>query len=209
VSLAARRILDDLRRARVLVIHPKDEDGAALIDHLRRLGSDVSAVWPPPRDLPPEIDTIFMQLDDAAVDHLLPIIEEAAPALIAIITYESPTSLKAIVDFNAHGVISKPLRPLGILTQFALARYRHGYEGRLAAKIRKLEDTMKGRRAVEKATKLVAGLNKIDDEAAYRLLRDRATAKRLTLSSVAETIIAAHDAMSGLGLQISLTERDG
>jgi two-component system, response regulator PdtaR len=209
VSLAARRILDDLRRARVLVIHPKDEDGAALIDHLRRLGSDVTAVWPPPRDLPPEIDTIFMQLDDAAVDHLLPIIEEAAPALIAIITYESPTSLKAIVDFNAHGVISKPLRPLGILTQFALARYRHGYEGRLAAKIRKLEDTMKGRRAVEKATKLLAGLNKIDDEAAYRLLRDRATAKRLTLSSVAETIIAAHDAMSGLGLQISLTERDG
>jgi AmiR/NasT family two-component response regulator len=209
VSLAARRILDDLRRARVLVIHPKDEDGAALIDHLRRLGSDVTAVWPPPRDLPPEIDTIFMQLDDAAVDHLLPIIEEAAPALIAIITYESPTSLKAIVDFNAHGVISKPLRPLGILTQFALARYRHGYEGRLAAKIRKLEDTMKGRRAVEKATKLLAGLNKIDDEAAYRLLRDRATAKRLTLSSVAESIIAAHDAMSGLGLQISLTERDG
>jgi len=209
VSLAARRILDDLRRARVLVIHPKDEDGAALIDHLRRLGSDVTAVWPPPRDLPPEIDTVFMQLDDAAVDHLLPIIEEAAPALIAIITYESPTSLKAIVDFNAHGVISKPLRPLGILTQFALARYRHGYEGRLAAKIRKLEDTMKGRRAVEKATKLLAGLNKIDDEAAYRLLRDRATAKRLTLSSVAESIIAAHDAMSGLGLQISLTERDG
>jgi two-component system, response regulator PdtaR len=209
VSLAAHRILDDLRRARVLVIHPKDEDGATLIDHLRRLGSDVTAVWPPPRDLPPEIDTIFMQLDDAAVDHLLPTIEEAAPALIAIITYESPTSLKAIVDFNAHGVISKPLRPLGILTQFALARYRHGYEGRLAAKIRKLEDTMKGRRAVEKATKLLAGLNKIDDEAAYRLLRDRATAKRLTLSSVAESIIAAHDAMSGLGLQISLTERDG
>ena len=208
MSLAARRILDDLRRARVLVIHPKDEDGAALIDHLRRLGSDVNLVWPPPRELPPEIDTIFLQLDDAAVGHMLPMIEEAAPALIAIITYESPTSLKAIVDFNAHGVISKPLRPLGILTQFALARYRHGYEGRLAAKIRKLEDTMKGRRVVEKATRLLAGLNRIDDEAAYKLLRDRATAKRLTLASVAESIIAAHDAMSGLGLHISVTERD-
>jgi AmiR/NasT family two-component response regulator len=208
VSLAARRLLDDLRRARVLVIHPKDEDGAALIDHLRRLGCDVTAIWPPPRDLPLEIDTIFMQLDDAAVSHLLPMIEEAAPALIAIVTYESPTSLKAIVDFNAHGVISKPLRPLGVLTQFVLARYRHGYEGRLSSKIRKLEDTMKGRRAVEKATKLLAGLNKIDDEAAYRLLRDRATAKRMTMTSVAESIIAAHEAMSGLGLRISLTEGD-
>lgn len=208
MSLAARRILDDLRRARVLVLHPKDEDGKALIDHLRRLGSDVNLVWPPPRELPPEIDTIFLQLDDAAIGHMLPLIEEAAPALVAIITYESPTSLKAIVDFNAHAVISKPLRPLGILTQFALARYRHGYEGRLAAKIRKLEDTMKGRRAVEKATKLLAGLNRIDDEAAYKLLRDRATAKRLTLYSVAESLIAAHEAMSGLGLHISVTERD-
>ena len=209
MSLAARRILDDLRRARVLVVHPKDEDGAALIDHLRRLGCDVTAVWPPPRELPPGIDTIFMQLDDAAVGHLLPKIEEAAPALIAIVTYESPTSLKAIVDFNAHGVISKPLRPLGILTQFALARYRHGYEGRLSAKIRKLEDTMKGRRAVEKATKLLAVLNKIDEEAAYRLLRNRATAKRVTLASVAESVMAAHEAMSGLGLNISFTDRDG
>ncbi len=208
MSLAARRILDDLRRARVLVLHPKDEDGKALIDHLRRLGCDVNLVWPPPRELPPEIDTIFLQLDDAAVGHMLPLIEEAGPALVAIITYESPTSLKAIVDFNAHGVISKPLRPLGILTQFALARYRHGYEGRLAAKIRKLEDTMKGRRAIEKATKLLAGLNKIDDEAAYKLLRDRATAKRLTLYSVAESFIAAHEAMSGLGLHISVTGRD-
>ena len=104
------------------MIHPKDEDGTALIDHLRRLGSDVTVVWPPPRELPPEIDTIFLQLDDASVGHLLPMIEQAAPALIAIVTYESPTSLKAIVDFNAHGVISKPLRPLGILTQFALAQ---------------------------------------------------------------------------------------
>ena len=207
MSAGARRILDDLRRARVLVIHPRDEDGTALIDHLRRLGCDVAAVWPPPAALPPGIDTLFVQLDDAAVGHLLPSIESVAPALIAIVTYESPTSLQAIVDFNAHGVISKPLRPLGVLTQFALARYRHGYENRLTSKIRKLEDTMKGRRVVERAVKLLTGLNHIDDEAAYRLLRDSATAKRLTMATVAESIIAAHEAMSGLGLHISLAER--
>jgi AmiR/NasT family two-component response regulator len=206
VSAGARRILDDLRRARVLVIHPRDEDGRALTDHLRRLGCDVAFAWPPPSTLPPEIDTLFVHIDDGAVAHLLPSIEETAPALIAIVTYESPTSLKAIVDFNAHGVISKPLRPLGVLTQFALARHRHGYEGRLASKIRKLEDTMKGRRTVEKATRLLSGLNKIDEDAAYRLLRDRATAKRLTITSVADSIIAAHEAMSGLGLHISLAE---
>ena len=206
MSAGARKILDDLRRARVLVIHPRDEDGTMLIDHLRRLGCDIKAVWPPPPVLPAEIDTLFVQLDDAAIEHLLPSIEEVAPALIGIVTYESPTSLKAIVDFNAHGVISKPLRPNGVLTQFALARYRHGYEGRLASKIRKLEDTMKGRRVIEKATKLLASLNGIDEDQAYRLLRERATAKRLTMTSVADSIITAHETMRGLGLHISLAE---
>lgn len=43
MSAGTRRILDDLRRARVLVIHPRDEDGSALLDHLRRLGCSVEA----------------------------------------------------------------------------------------------------------------------------------------------------------------------
>ena len=51
------------------------------------------------------------------------------------------------------------------------------------------------------------GLNGIDEEAAYRLLRDRATASALPMASVAESIVAAHEAMSGLGLHISLAER--
>ena len=32
MSAPARKILDDLRRARALVIHPRDEEGAGLID---------------------------------------------------------------------------------------------------------------------------------------------------------------------------------
>ena len=31
MSASARKILDDLRRARALVIHPRDEEGAALL----------------------------------------------------------------------------------------------------------------------------------------------------------------------------------
>ncbi len=70
---------------------------------------------------------------------------------------ENPTALKSIVDVNANGVIAEPLRLAGVPTQFALARCGHGYEGRLDAKIRKLEDTMKGRRVVEKATRVLMG----------------------------------------------------
>jgi AmiR/NasT family two-component response regulator len=135
--------------------------------------------------------------------------EDRNPAVIAIITYESPTSLKAITDLNAHAVISKPLRPLGVLTQFALGRYRHGYESRLAAKVTKLEETLKGRRLVDRGVKLLAELNRIDEDSAYRILRDQATARRCTMASVAETIISADEAMRSFGLSIAPTKNSG
>jgi two-component system, response regulator PdtaR len=197
------RIMQDLQRARVLVVHPRDEDGDALVAHLKRLGCEVRAIWPLPAVLPPDVDTVFLQVDDIQIEHALAIIDTQQPAIIAIATYESPTALQAIIDLNAHGVISKPLRPLGILTQFALARYRQSYERRLSGKVQKLEETLKGRRLVDKAVLALRSMNGLEEEAAYKLLRDQATAKRVTMASIAESIIAAQETMKGLGFSIA------
>ncbi|SNS01889.1 ANTAR domain-containing response regulator [Antarctobacter heliothermus] len=197
----ARRILDELRRARVLVIHPGDEDCDLLRGHLKRLGCQVQTVWPPPAALPETVDTVFLSVDDAHEADMIQMLEGADVAVIAVVTYESPTTLQSIFDLNAHGVMSKPLRPLGILTQFTLARYRHQFEGRLNAKIRKLEETLKGRRVVDKAIRLLIDEQGMKEENAYRLLRDQATSERVPLSSIAEEIVAAHETMARLGLK--------
>ncbi|RKE78164.1 ANTAR domain-containing protein [Rhizobium sp. AG855] len=196
------RIIQDLRRARVLVVHPRDEDGDVLVSHLRRLGCEVRAIWPLPASLPPDIDTLFLHIEDTSVEHAVQISEAQQPAIIAILTYESPTALQAIIDLDAHGVISKPLRPLGILTQFALARYRHSYEKRLVGKVQKLEETLKGRRLVEKAVAALRAMNGLDEDTAYKLLRDQATAKRVPMAQVAESIVAAHETMRSFGLSL-------
>ncbi|GLK65153.1 ANTAR domain-containing protein [Paracoccus kondratievae] len=200
---AARRLLDDLRQARVLVLHPHDEDRAVLTEHLKRLGCAVTALWPLPAALPPETDTIFVQVDDLPGEALPALLQDRTPAIIAIMTYETPTALQAITDLNAHGVISKPLRPFGILAQFVLARYRRGYEGRLTGKIQKLEETMKSRRLVDRAVKLMAELRGIPDDEAYRLLRDQATARRTSLTSIAEGLLAAEATLRSIGLTIA------
>ena len=69
--------------------------------------------------------------------------------------------------------------------------YRVSYESRLANKVRKLEDTLKGRRTIEKAVKILTEMNGVDEEAAYKLIRDQATSKRVAIVSVAESIISA------------------
>lgn len=196
-------ILDDLRQAKILVIHPRDDDGAALVDHLKRLGCEVKAVWPAPAAIPADTDAVFVQVGETTVEDLATLLETASTAVIAIVTYESPTSLKAVIDLNAHGVLTKPLRQLGVLTQFALARYRFSYETRLANKVKKLEETMKGRRTIEKAVKVLTAMNGLDEEAAYKQIRDQATAKRVAVVSVAEGIIAANEAMRAFGLKIT------
>lgn len=199
-------ILDDLRQAKVLVIHPRDDDGAALVDHLKRLGCEVRAVWPAPAAIPADIDAVFVQVGETTVEDLASLLENVGAAVIAIVTYESPTSLKAVIDLNAHGVLTKPLRQLGVLTQFALARYRYSYEARLANKVKKLEETMKGRRTIEKAVKILTAMNGLEEEAAYKQIRDQATAKRVAVVSVAESIIAANEAMRAFGLKIAKSD---
>ena len=47
-----RRLIEELRGARVLVIHPRDAEGEALIDQLKRIGCNVRGVWPPPATIP-------------------------------------------------------------------------------------------------------------------------------------------------------------
>ncbi len=48
-------IVQDLRRTRVLVVHPRDENGNVLIGHLKRLGCEVRATWPLPPALPLDV----------------------------------------------------------------------------------------------------------------------------------------------------------
>lgn len=199
----AQKILNDLRKARVLVIHTPDEDRQTLVDHLKRLGCAVSAAWPPPLSLPDDVDTVFIQVEDIPYERTATLLEGKSPAIIAMVTYESPTSLKAIVDLNAHGVITKPLRLMGILTQFALARYRCGFENRLSAKVSKLEETLKGRRLVDKAVKLLMHMNQLDEDVAYKRLREQATARRIPITQIAQAIVSTHEMMQGSDLTIN------
>ncbi|MGZ3282907.1 MAG: ANTAR domain-containing protein, partial [Xanthobacteraceae bacterium] len=87
-----------------------------------------------------------------------------------------------------------------ILSSLVLARSLHGYTRRLEGKVQKLEETLKARRDVDKAVKILVTLKKIGEAEAYELIRAQATQKRLSMAQIATTIIGAQDVMAGLGL---------
>jgi AmiR/NasT family two-component response regulator len=195
-----RRLMEDLRGARVLVVHPRDAEGDALIDQLKRIGCNVRGLWPPPAEIPRDVDTVFHLVEAAETPDFTASATDDGPTFVAIIDYENPTVLKRLLDSNAHGVVNKPIRPFGILSSLVLARSAHGYARRLQGKVQKLEETLKARRDVDKAVKILVTLKKIGETEAYELIRQQATQKRLSMAQVAATIIGAQEVLGGLGL---------
>jgi two-component system, response regulator PdtaR len=195
-----RRLIEELRGARVLVIHPRDAEGEALIDQLKRIGCNVHGVWPPPAAIPPDVDTVFQFVESSEETVFPACSNEHSPTLVAIVDYENPTILKRLLDSNAHGVVNKPIRSFGILSSLVLARSLRGYTRRLEGKVQKLEETLKARRDVDKAVKILVGLKNVSEFEAYELIRQQATQKRLAMADIAASIINAQETLGGLGI---------
>jgi len=206
---AIRKVLEELRAARVLVLHPRDEDGDALIGQLRRIGCNVRATWPIPTELPKDVDAVFVLVEHAGPEAFAWTERPDAPTVIGIVDYESPTTLKALLDWTAHGVVNKPIRPFGIMSSLVLARSLASYHSRLETKIGKLEETLRARREVEKAIRILMQLKNIEEGDAYRLIREQAMVKRVPMAQVAGSIVAAHETLGELGLNLGAADGRG
>ncbi|CAE6772338.1 Aliphatic amidase regulator [Paraburkholderia aspalathi] len=200
MSTGARRLFDDLRTLRVLVIHPPGEDRIVLEEQLRRIGCQVRVLWPFPSQLPADVDAIFFLVGPETRSAGNWCAADTEATLIALSDYENPTALKMLVDTQAHGVITKPYRSTGILSTLVLARASSGYQQRLHSKVSKLEDAIKARRHIEKAIRILMEAHQLSESNAYEHMRSRATSLRVTVSEIATLVIDAHEAMEKLGL---------
>lgn len=86
---------------------------------------------------------------------------------------------------------SRSGRP-AILSSLVMARALHGYQGRLLAKVAKQEETLRSRREIERATRILMAAKGLSEDRAYQLIRQQATAQRLTVGVLARSIITAH-----------------
>ncbi len=202
-----RRLYEDLRSIGVAVVYPPGEERDVLLDQLKRIGCRLKIVWPFPAEPPAGVDVIFFQVSQELQDSATWSAGAIDATLIALSDYESPTTLKLLLDTCAHGVITRPFRSSGILSTLVLARSSQGFQTRLQAKVRKLEDTIRSRRQIEKAIRLLSESQRLSETQAYEHMRARATKLRVTVAEVSAMIIEAHEAMEKLGLGPAGTER--
>lgn len=180
-----------LRSTKVLIAHPPDEDGVTLELQLKRIGCQTQKAWPLPRQLPAETDAIFFLAEADPDENLRRLAEERAAALVAVVGFENPLVLQFIADAHVHGTLSKPIRPLGIMACLVTALSLHRYEARLNQRIDKLDETLKTRRLVEQATRILAKHKNLSEDEAYKTIRREAMNNRITLCEMANSIINA------------------
>ncbi|SDJ55280.1 ANTAR domain-containing response regulator [Variovorax sp. OV700] len=194
-----RRLYEDLRSISVAVVYPPGEERDVLIDQLKRIGCRLHVAWPFP-GTPPTADVIFFQVSQELQGSASWSASVIDATLIALSDYESPTTLKLLLDTSAHGVITRPFRSAGVLSTLVLARSAQSFQARLQSKVLKLEDTIKSRRQIEKAIRLLSDSQQLSETQAYEHMRARATKLRITVAEVSAMIIDAHEAMEKLGL---------
>ncbi len=200
MSSSIRRLYEDLRKICVAVVYPPGEDRDVVVQQLQRIGCRLKLIWPFPAEPPTDADVIFFGVTQELEGRNTWTASAIDAALVALSDYESPTTLKLLLDTQAHGVITKPFRSSGILSTLVLARSSQGFQGRLQGKIDKLELTMKSRRQIEKAIRTLVDHQRMTEAQAYEHMRSRATSLRVTIAEVATMLIEAQEAMEKLGL---------
>ena len=194
----AIQILRDLRGLRVDVIHPPDVEGVSLVEHLRRIGCNVSTAWPIPESLAATSDIVLLAIEHDSREPLRRLLknDRAAPTLIAVIGYENPSVLQLVLEARAHAVVERPLRPFGLLTQLAVARSLWLQQQEGQRRIRRLERKVVGIQKIQRAKSILMAGQQISEDAAYQSIRKRAMSKRMSMEETADAIINANEVLN-------------
>lgn len=195
-----RRLYEDLRSVAVAVVYPPGEDRDLLIEQLQRIGCRIHLYWPFPAHPPAGVDVVFFQVSQVLQNSSAWCASEVDATLIALSEYETPTTLKLLLRTNAHGVLTRPFRSAGILSTLVLARSAKQFQNRQQNKIDKLEGTIKARRVIEKAMRVLMDHQHLGERESYEHMRTRATKLRVSVAEVAAMILEASEAMEKLGL---------
>lgn len=189
-------ILKSLRSLRAMVIHPPDNQGQELLAQLVRIGCKTETLWPAPKQFFDDVDLVFLEVSETVLRMAPSSLADSGmdrPTLVALTGYENPSVLQGLLDLQPDSVITKPLRPYGVLTSVVMARRIWLERKRLQARVAKLNVKIQNQQTLNRAKVVLMKLYNISEEEAYRRIRQQAMSKRATTVDIARSIIHAAD----------------
>jgi two-component system, response regulator PdtaR len=196
-SRSTLELFRQLRQSRITIFHPKDEKCTALVQQLQRIGCQTVALWPPTSELPDKTDlVIFMLNAEAGSRRKLPwLTPDSSIPLIGMIEYENPTILDTATTLGCHGILVSPTQAHGILSSLIMAIH-HFHEVRVLQKRnQRLEQKLQAANEISTAQAILARARGISAIDAYKVMREQAMLKRVTVEEIARAIVHAEGAL--------------
>lgn len=193
------QLLRNLKGLRIQVIHAPDTDGKALVDHLHRIGCNCETTWPLPATISPSAAVVLISIERENREKILRLFRSSQPtdpALLAVVTFEDPSTLQLVLECGALAVIERPIRPFGLLTNLTIARSLWLERRDAGKRIRKLERKLAGNNRTLKAKSILMETQGLTEQEAYESIRKQAMAKRISMDELAAAIINAHELLT-------------
>ena len=199
---AGRRSAPATRPAACLRVVLVDDDSARaafVTEALRATGNDVVARLSATEDLLAAVrrvrpDVILVDMDNPArdvLDNCAAVTQEVPRPIVFFARDSDPDTISRAVRagvsaYIVDGMAAHRLKPI---LDVAIARFRE--HQKLRNELQEMRTRLADRRDVERAKALLAKLRKLDESAAYALLRKNAMARRITIGEAARTVLAA------------------
>jgi AmiR/NasT family two-component response regulator len=181
----------------VCIFHPRNRDREILTQQLERIGCQAHCFWPPLEAPVEGTDLVFIGLYPDTLGYEYAWCTSAdAPPVVAVVNYENPTIIDAVLRVGAKAVVAAPVRSFGILSAVVLAQQLSGDIKKLRKYVVRLGDKVESVRKIAEAQEILVrqqGITRLD---AYRAIRAEAMAKRVSVEEIASAIIAADQLLS-------------
>lgn len=186
-----RQAIPNFSDKTALIAHRMDGNVDALLSQLRRFNIEAVCQWPPRvKDLG-RIDIVFFDVD-AGFDGMFPWTEAPIP-LIAIIGSETPGRLAWAISQHPSAYITKPIGSRGVFQALVTAFHHHADHAELRGEITDLRQRLQCRPLVVQTILRLMNARGIDDDAAFRLLRDESMRRRISVEACCQELEAQSD----------------
>lgn len=180
-------------RLDIAVICRRNEHGDELIRTLQKTRARVQHIWPMPDEIPVEYDVVFCELVSDLPKRIKGQPGHSPAAIIVVVPANAITDHKLLDNCTPHGIVHMPCTPQVVLDNLSLGRSNFLYERRLHQRIEKLDENLRSMKTIEQAKVIMMQRDNISEEAAYRQLRLKAMARRVTIGSLASAIVDSQD----------------
>jgi AmiR/NasT family two-component response regulator len=188
------------RGLRILLANEREEDLRALGDVLDTLGHEVTpfavsvgeAIELIARE-DPDLAFVVVDNDD---EHALALISEtvefaSGPVLVSMREAKDPQVIARAADMGISGYVDS-WAPHDVQAAIEVALRRHREEARLSEKVEQLQTALDRRTVIERAKGILMERHSIDEQEAFRRLRDVARSGGRRVVDVSQAVLDGH-----------------